>query len=268
MVGMSFLLRPVQLLWKHRYIIRQTVLNDIRARYAGSILGLFWMFLYPLLFLGIYAATYLYIFHISVSNFSPAEYVTLIFAGLIPFIGFSDALATGVSSVSANANLIKNTLFPIELIPVKAVLASQATQFVGTMILLVAIVAVGKLTLFALLLPVIWFFQLAFCMGLAWLLSSLNVLIRDTQNIVSILILMLMLISPIAYTVDMIPPRLAPFIKLNPLYYFIVAYQNILVLGKLPPANILIVVVLLGILSFGAGYWLFVRLKSVFFDYA
>ena len=260
--------QPLRLLWKHRHIIQQTTLNDLRARYAGSVLGLFWLVLYPLMFLGIYAGIYVFIFRIRFAEFNSADYVVLIFSGLIPFIGFADALGTGVASVSSNANLVKNTLFPIELIPVKAVLSSQATQLVGTTMLLIAIIAVGRLSPTALLFPVIWVFQIAFSIGFIWILSGLNVLIRDIQNIVSILVLFLMLVSPIAYTVDMIPTNLAPLVGLNPLYYFIIAYQNCLVLGQLPPPHILVMVALLGTVTFTVGFWFFTRLKLVFADHA
>ncbi|MFC1574400.1 ABC transporter permease [Candidatus Latescibacterota bacterium] len=114
------------------------------------------------------------------------EFVAFIFCGLIPYIGFSEALGAGVPSVVSNSRLIKNTLFPIELIPVKAVLVSQSTQFPGTGLLLIALIVLGKLGPWGLLLPVIWFSQILFSIGLIWILSSLNVYFRDLQSIVPV----------------------------------------------------------------------------------
>lgn len=263
----DFLTEPVRLLWKHRVMLRQTVGSEIHSRYAGSVLGLAWLGLYPLLMLGTYALIYLYVFKVRFALFDSNEYVVLIFCGLIPFIGLAEVLASGVTSVTSNAGLIKNTLFPIELVPVKAVLVSQCTQAVGTVMLLAAIGLLGKLSPWALLLPVIWGAQLMFSIGLIWILSSLNVYVRDLQNSVSVLILFLMMVSPIAYTIDMVPEALQPFLKSNPLFYLIVAYQDSLMLGRFPRGGTFWVCLGMAVVLFWGGYWFFGRLKRVITDY-
>ena len=104
-------------------MLRQTTWNEIKTRYAGSVLGLAWLVLYPLLFLGVYSL-FIYILvgvRQGAQGFSAAsEQVLLIFCGLIPFFGFAEALSGGVVSVTSNASLLKNTLFPIELAPPKS----------------------------------------------------------------------------------------------------------------------------------------------------
>jgi lipopolysaccharide transport system permease protein len=263
---MESLIKPFALLWNHRILLWQTTWNDIRARYAGSTLGWVWLLLYPLLFLGVYALVYIYVLKIRFALFDSNEYVILIFCGLIPFLGFAEALSGGVGSVTANAGLIKNTLFPIELIPVKAVLVSQASQVIGTGLLLGVLGFFGKLTLWALLLPLIWVTQLLFTIGLIWILSSLNVYMKDLQNMVAVLNLLLMLISPIAYTIDMVPPELRSFLGINPLYYMIVSYQDALMIGRFPRADVLWVLLALALLFFWVGHGFFRRMKGVFAD--
>src|SRR5438067_2170717 len=108
---MHFFLDPFRLLWRHRHLLIQTTRNDIRARYAGSTLGLAWTALFPLLFLGIYAVVALVIAKMKPAGMSPQDYMALVFCGLMPFIGFTEGLVVGTSSVTTNANLIKNTLF-------------------------------------------------------------------------------------------------------------------------------------------------------------
>ena len=262
---MNFFLNPFKLIWKHRSLLFQTTRNDIRARYAGSTLGLIWLFLYPLLFLGAYALMYIYVFKVRFNTLNSNEYVALIFCGLIPFIGFSEALSSGVGSVVGNATLIKNTLFPIELIPVKTILVSQSTQVVGTGMLMIALIFFGKLSPFTLMLPVIWACQILFSMGLIWILSSLTVYLRDIQNIIGVVILLLMMVSPIAYTAEMVPANLRSVLYINPLYYMIISYQDTLMLGKFPSSTF---GVLLGMAIgfFWVGYWFFMRMKSVFAD--
>ncbi len=263
---MGVLLRPVQLILAHRHMLAATTCNDLRARFAGSVLGLAWLLLYPLLLLGTYAIVYVFILKVRMGMLDPFEYVALIFCGLIPFIGFSEALGTGVGAVTSNTNLVKNTLFPIDLIPVKTVLTSQATQLVGLSLLLVALAIMGKLGPASGWLVPIWAAQVLFSIGLIWILSSVNVFLRDLQSIVSVAILVLMMVSPIAYTEDMIPQALQPFLKLNPLYYLIVSYQDCLMLGRTPPASVLGTLFALALGMFFLGYVFFARMKKVFVD--
>jgi lipopolysaccharide transport system permease protein len=263
---MSFFTSPFLLLWRHRVLLSQTVRNDVRTRFAGSVLGLLWLFLFPLLLLGTYAAIYIYVFKVRFGLFNSNEYVLLIFCGLIPFIGFSDALGTAVSSVTSNASLIKNTLFPIELIPVKAVLVSQCTQVVGMALLLVALGETRIVGKWVLLLPAVWAMQVLFTIGLIWILASLNVYLRDLQNAMSVLILMLMMISPIAYTAEMVPPELRRFLRANPLYYIIMCYQDCLMLNRFPHENVFWVLAAMGLGFFCVGHWFFGRMKNAFID--
>lgn len=263
---MNFIINPLSTLWKHRKLLFRTTRNDIRTRYAGSVLGLTWLLFYPILFLGVYALIYIFIFKVRFALFNSNEYVVVIFCGLIPFLGFAEALGMGVSSVTSNANLIKNTLFPIELIPVKAVLTSQATQLVGTVLLLIAVGLLGKITIWVLILPIIWLSQLLFTIGLIWILSSLNVYLRDLENIITLVILILMMISPIAYTVDMVPSGLRPILAFNPMYYIIISYQHCLMLGQFPSGFIFWFLIVMGIVTFSGGYWFFKRMKKVFVD--
>lgn len=257
---------PVALLWKHRHLLWLTTVTDIRSRFAGSVLGLVWLVLYPLLLLGCYGVIYAFVFKIRVTAFNSYEYVALIFCGLIPFLGFSEALGSGVASITNNKNLIKNTLFPIELIPVKAVLASQCTQAAGTVLLLFVLFGIGKLGFWSLLLPVVWLCQIFFSIGLIWILSSLNVYFKDLQNVVPLLILLLMMISPIAYTEEMIPGALKPFLALNPLYYLIRTNQDILLMNRFPQAGALVIFAGLSGFFFFAGYWFFSKMKVGFAD--
>ncbi len=258
---------PFYTLWKYRNILYQTTINDIKTRHAGSVLGIFWLLVYPLLFLGTYAIVYLYIFKVRFQLLTSNEYVALIFCGLIPFLGFSEAVSLGVPSVASSANLIKNTLFPIELVPVKAVLIGQATQVVGTGMLLVVLLFLGKLSIWSPFFLLVWVCQLLFSVGLIWILSSLNVYIRDIQNIISIVILVLMMLSPIAYTEEMVPQGIRHLLALNPLYYMIMAYQSVLMLGHFPPLRIIIPFSIMSIFLFIFGYWFFDRMKQLLSDH-
>ena len=261
-----FIIKPYQIIYRHRTIILSTTWNDIRLRFAGSILGLFWLILYPLLLLTAYSIVYLFIFRVRFADLSPSDYVLLIFSGLIPFLGFTEGIATTIPAVSSNSALVKNTLFPIDILPAKAVLVSQCTQAVGFLILLVALAVCDKLTVYSLLIVPIWAFQLLLGMGLGWILSACNVFFKDLQNIVTLIIIFLMMISPIAYPVDMVPEGLRPLLQANILYYYITAYQDSLVVGCFPRQNVLPVLMGASLFIFLGGYWFFSKIKTVFAD--
>ena len=253
-------------LFNHRKILLNTTLNEIRVKYSGTLFGLAWTVIFPILFLGLYAVVYTMIFKIRMAEFTTFGYVLMIFAGLIPFLGFAEALGTSVSSIRANKGLIQNTLFPIELVPVKAVLSSSVTMLVGLTLLLVILWGRGNFHTTQAMVPLILLLQVIFTIGIIWLLSSLNVFFPDIGHIISVLILMLMLISPIAYTQDMIPPNLMPIMYPNPLYYMIMLYRGAVVQGDIP-FGLLIIFTLMSLLTFIIGYFIFNRLKPLFSDF-
>lgn len=239
---------------------------DIKSRFRGTVIGLLWTVIYPILFLGIYAVIYIMIFHVRAAGYKTEEYVLLVFCGLVPFLGFSEALGTGVGSILANKGLIKNTLFPIELVPVKAVLSSSVTMIVGLGLLLAALWISGVWHFTQFLVPVILILQLLFSIGLIWLLSAFNVFIQDIGQIVAIFIMFLMLVSPIAYTHEMIPKELMPFMYPNPLYYLIMLYRDALYIGAVR-VDMLMIFSVIAATMFLIGGAVFFRLKPLFADH-
>src|SRR5215469_12231686 len=102
------LMSPARLFFRHRHILYATTLVEIRSRYIGTLFGLAWAVLYPFLFLGLYGIVYGLILQIRLERYTPFEYILIMFAGLIPFIGFSESLSASANSVSGNKSLIKN----------------------------------------------------------------------------------------------------------------------------------------------------------------
>ncbi len=260
------MVHAIVILYSHRRTLWATTLNDIRARYIGTTFGLIWTILYPLLFLGLYSVVYTTIFRIQLGKYSDFDYVLLIFAGLVPFLGFTEALSLGSAAVISSKGLVKNTLFPIDLIPVKAVLVGSVTMLVGLIMLQASLWIRGIFFITQFLVPLILVLQIIFTIGLIWLLSALTVFFPDFVYMIPIINLFLMLVSPIAYTEDMIPASLVPFLYPNPLFYLIMLYRDTMVIGTVP-LNYLIAFVIITIIFFALGYYIFSRLKVVFADY-
>lgn len=257
---------PFVLLWSHRRMVWAATRTDVAQKVAGSTLGVAWYLLYPLMLLAAYSAVYIYVFKVRLGLFDSNEYVLLIFCGLIPFLSFAESLALGTVSVTANTRLVKNTLFPIDLIPVKSVLSTQVGQLGSLVLLLIALACVGRLTPFAAVAVVVWLCQVAFTLGIVWLLSSVNVFLRDVQMGLGVAILLLMMVSPIAYTEEMVSGPMRIALKFNPLYYVIVCYQECLMFGRMPRADQFLPLVAIALIAFCGGYLAFRRLKPIFSD--
>jgi lipopolysaccharide transport system permease protein len=239
----------------------------VRGRYAGSLIGLGWVALSPALFLGIYTVVYLHIFRVQAGDLSPLEYVLYVFSGLVPFVVTSEAISVGVGSVVANKSVLTNTVFPIDLVPVKAVLASQPTMVVGFLLVIIGTAAAHRLTWTAVLLPVVWGLHLLALVGLNWILSLLNVIVRDLQTLITAVLMFLLVASPIAYTPDMVPPSLQFLVTANPFAYFVLAYQRLLILGALPSVAQSVVLVVGSCGLFFLGGWFFAGTKHAIADY-
>ena len=264
---LSVVTDPFVLLWSHRRMLWAATRTDVAQKVAGSMLGVAWYLLYPLMLLAAYAAVYIYVFKVRLGLFDSNEYVLLIFCGLIPFLSFAESLAMGTVSVTANTRLVKNTLFPIDLIPVKSVLSTQAGQLGSLTLLLIALAGFGRLTPFALIAVVVWLCQVMFTLGVVWLLSAVNVFLRDVQMGLGVIVLLLMMVSPIAYTEEMVSGPMRIALKFNPLYYVIVCYQECLMFGRSPRPDQLLPLLAIAGIAFCGGYVAFRRLKPVFSDH-
>ena len=265
---MSGLGRPFQVIFRYRDLLLRTVMSDVRQRYAGLVGGLLWMGLSPFILMTLYAVVYVAIFQIRPVNLTRLDYIVYIFAGMIPLFGFVEALTAGTGSLAANRAILLNTVFPAELVPIRAVLVSHVTTVFGLAILVVGSLVLGKATFTLLLVPFLLLFQIMFVAGITWVLSLASLALRDIQQLLTYATLILFMVSPIAYTPDMVPRRLVAVTYLNPLSYFVTSFQDLILFGRLPAAGITVACLVLGVGSFWIGFRIFSKIKQVLFDYA
>ena len=260
---------PLQLIARYRSILLRTTAVEIRSLYADSALGLAWVLIGPLLLLSLYSVVYIMIFRIQPPGLSGGEYALYVFSGLVPTISFSSALSKGAGALADNRQVLLNTVFPAELLPLRAVLVQSVPMPVALAMVAVAVAVVkGGLGPAALLVPVVIVLQVMFVTGIVWVLSLLTLALRDIQQLLQYVMLILLIITPIAYTPDMIPAQLKLLMYANPLYYYVAAFQQMLVFGALPAPGILAACAGLAFASFWLGFFLFQRVKLTFYDYA
>lgn len=269
MNGQLGVFRSLRILSGYRHRLLEGVIHDVRQRYVGSVFGLAWVVLYPLMQLSIYAGLYSFIFKVRPSGLTETGYIVLVFSGLVPLMAFSEALMASACSLSANKSLLLSTVFPAELIPLRAALSAHVPSLVALLITLAAGYASGHAGWRAILLvPVFWILLIMFAMGIGWALSLLTLVARDIQHGMGLVIMTMFVLSPFAYTPDMVPAALKPLIYLNPLSYFVLTFQQLICYGTWPDPLVAAGAILLALGSFFAGFTVFERTKHIFFDYA
>ncbi|MBK0111370.1 MULTISPECIES: ABC transporter permease [Delftia] len=253
-------------LFSHRSILYSSVVQGVLKKTSGNALGLFWLVLYPVLFLGMYSIVFVHILQVKVPGSSPVSYVLMIFSGLVPFLAFAEAFGAGATSIVANRDLVMNTLFPIELVVARDVLVGHITMGVGMLLLLAGAAYFHGIHWAFLLIPLIYILQIIMILGVVWLVATLTVFFRDIQQAVPIVVLFLMMVSPIGYSAEMVPENLKGFLWANPLAWFIELYRACLLDGVFPFKDLAIVAVS-SIASFTLGGAFIRRLKPLFSDY-
>ncbi len=257
--------------WLRQYGPRlfNAVKHDVKQRYAGSILGSFWAILYPLFMVSFYATVYVVIFRVRVPNLSPEVYTVLVMSGLSAVLMFSESLAAGLGAIVNYRSLLLNTVFPAELLPPRSVLASQVPSLISLVLASIAGTVLGSASPVAfVVVPVTWILLVMFLTGLVWIFSLVALVLRDIQQAINIINMSMMVLSPMAYTPDMVPKALKFVIWLNPISYFILCLQAPLALGTWPPRAALIGAACLGIGTFLLGLAFFRRARFIFVDYA
>lgn len=251
-----------------RHMLVQMVLRDIKGRFAGSIGGLLWNFIHPLVMLAVYLFVFVYIFRIRIGASEDAGMSAMyITTGLFPWMIFSEGLMRGTTVLFENANLIQKTHFPTEILSAGAVLTPIASY--GIVMLLLAIYSIfseGSFLPLALL-PLIFGLQLFFTLGMVFLSSTLSVYFRDTVQLVQIIINFWIYLTPILYPINMLPDWARHLMYLNPVFPFINVYQSLFIdISHLKPEMISISAFWAGsIYCFGA--FIFNKLKYEFADW-
>jgi len=258
--------------WRYRHLIVALAKRDISSPYAGQVFGAFWAFAHPL-FLG---ALYIFIFSVvfkarmaggGVSHDLPRDYTTYILAGLVPWLGIGQSLARSVGALTGQTSLVKQVVFPIEILPLVSVFVATFTQILGLMIVLGYLLYQGTLPWTIVLLPVVMLLQLALMVGLAFALSALAVFLRDLKDFVQVFTTAGIFVAPIVYLPQWVPGIVRPIIYINPFSYVIWCYQDIIYFGRFEHPIAWLVLTLGSLLVLAVGYRLFTSLKPQFGTY-
>jgi len=186
-------------LYHYRFLLRNLISRDLKARYKNSIFGVLWSLLNPLAMMLVFTLLFSVM-----GNDATRQYAIFVLVGLIPWNFFSGSMISGTNSVTSNSSLVKKVYFPRELLPVSSILANLVNFMIAFVVLVIFLFAfkIG-LTVHALWVPAILITQIIFTMGLVLLLGGLNVLYRDVMMILEVVILAWFFLTPVFYSLEL-----------------------------------------------------------------
>jgi ABC-type polysaccharide/polyol phosphate export permease len=246
------------------FLIRNLIGKDFRVRYRNMSLGVFWSLLNPLVMMG----TLWFIFTRVFPNNTIPHFAVFALCGLIPYNFFSIGWVTGTTSLMDNANLIKRTPVPRQIIPIATVLGNCTQMAAQILLLLTMVVASGyRVNVYWTWLIYIWGCLIVFTTGLALIFSALNVYIRDVRYVVESANLVLFWLVPIFYPFNLIAPQYHEIYRLNPIAAVVLASRNVLLEGIAPPPSILWKLPLVSAATLLVGLVIFRKLQRGFYNH-
>lgn len=255
------------MLYKSRYMLRMMAVRELKAMYVGSLFGFFWAVVNPLTQLVIYGVVFGVFFKSTPDPvYGTNSFFLYLLCGLIPWQFFSQAVSASTNVIVSNGNLIKKAVgFSPEILPIITVISNIISHMIGiALLLLIIFVFGGGITPYAILIFPYLFFIAVFSVGLGWMLSSVNVYIRDVQQVVGVILMGLFFFTPIFYSPSIIPHKILLLLKLNPMYHMVEGYRYALLAGKFLPVWDFVYLAGISFVTFGLGGIFFRRLKPGF----
>ena len=249
-------------LYAYKSMVYNLVRRDLRGRYKGSLLGMLWNFILPLMQIIVYVMVFSIIFRQNIEHY----YVYLI-VGMIPWILFSDSISCGSGSVVENSSLVTKIYFPRSVIPVSIVISKLVNFFISLVFVFAVLIICGHgidiVSLSALPLAIVCI--LMFTLGLTLVLAAANVFMRDIQYLITVLLMMWIWLTPIMYVQDFVDSDFMQYLlNINPLTYLISLFQDSLYWKVFPDFSTIGICVVESVLMLVIGLAVYNKYSSDF----
>jgi lipopolysaccharide transport system permease protein len=278
---------PVRLvlsLLAHRQLLRDFVVRDIRARYVGSSMGLFWSVIFPIVNLFVF----MFVFRILLNarwsaDAGEKETALVMLTGILAWTAFAETVSRSTNSLVENSNLIQKVVFPSEVLPPYLAISSLVNMMIGVPIVLLGMVLLTDrqndyLPLLAV--PVLLFVQTIFTLGLGYFFATLNLFLRDTFHVMGVGLTVWMFATPIFYPPEFVTNARVPrgadkedgyytfgfLLDINPMHWLIHSWRQVLCFGEWPQWEFVLRFGLVGVLLFALGSTFFLAHKRRFPD--
>ncbi len=252
---------------RYRELLWEMTRRDLVERYAGEVLGGAWAIAQPLLVMFIYTFVFTFIFKLRLNADGGSQYVAYLLAALAPWLAMQDIIGRSPTLIVDSSNLVKQIVFPAEILPLKMVLASTITLAIGLAFPMIIGLSTGSAKpVWWLLLPFPVLCHLMLLAGIAYMLSAATVFVRDLKNIVQLLLMIGLFAHPILYAPNMLPPWADAFFYLSPLSHILWIYRDIIVYGEITHPLAWFLAPFVSAFFFISGYRVFRHLSHYFGD--
>jgi lipopolysaccharide transport system permease protein len=251
-------------------LLRQLIVQEVRGKYLGSVLGLLWLVLIPLFTLALYTVVF--------GMFMKARwgahhaggtslFSLVLFPGLLVFNYFAECINRAPSLVIANPNYVKKVVFPLPLLGIVPVISALLQFFVGLLVWCALSLCMGQhISWRMVLLPILFLPFVALVQGIVWILAALGVYARDLVSITPIATQVLMFLSPVLYPIENVPERFRWIFSANPLTFVVEQTRAILLTMEPFPWAAWAVYSLAGLACAFLGFKVFRALRPGFAD--
>jgi lipopolysaccharide transport system permease protein len=257
-------------LWRNRQLIVQMTKREVVGRYKGSAMGLAWSFFNPVLMLAVYTFVFSVIFKSRWGvggEESKTQFAVVLFVGMIVHGLFAEVLNRAPSLILSNVNYVKKVVFPLEILPAIAMGAALFHSIISLGVLLAAFALFnGHLHWTVFFIPLVLLPLVILTMGIAWMLASLGTYLRDVGQTIGIVTMVLMFLAPVFYPVTAVPEEFRPWLMANPLTFIIEQAREVLIWGRMPDWNGLVVYTVVALAIAWAGYAWFQKTRKGFAD--
>ncbi len=219
------------------FLLKEMVVRDVRARYAGSSLGILWAFAHPVLWMLLYTAVFALVLRVPVDP-GYASFPEFLMAGLLPWMAIQEGVGRAASVLIDNAAMVKKTVFPVETLVLSVVLAAVVNELIALAIFGVYVGLLGHLSAawLPLVIPAL-LLQIALTFGLGCIAATLTAFVRDTAHAVGISLTVVFYATPIVYPASLVPEKLRPVLDANPVAHLVDLYRRAFTLHEAPPAG-------------------------------
>jgi lipopolysaccharide transport system permease protein len=255
------------LLTRHRRLTFELARREIQERYSGQFFGTFWAIGHPLLLTLVYVFVFGFIFQTRVGHTldMPLDYTAYMLAGLIPWLAMQDALAKAGTVITSSAHIVKQVIFPVEVLPVKGVVATLVTFMVFLALIAVYTLITSHALLWTyLLIPLLFVFQALAMIGVTYIIAAVGVYFRDIKDFIQVFLTIAFFVLPILYLPESVPAVVRPVLYVNPFSYLVWSWQDVLYFGRFAHPWAWAVFLPGSLFIFVLGYRVFRRLKVLF----
>lgn len=257
-------------IWHNRALIWQMTKREVVGRYRGSVMGLAWSFFNPLLMLTVYTFVFSVVFKARwgmAHDENHAQFALVLFVGMIAHSLLAEVLNRAPGLVLANPNYVKKVIFPLETLPVITIGAALFHGMVSLVVLLAAFLLLnGYLHWTIVFVPIVILPLVLVTLGLAWILASLGVFLRDVAQTMGIVTAALMFMAPVFYSLEAIPEPFRPWLYANPLTFIIEEARAVIIWGRTPDWSGLALYTAVAVIVAWLGYAWFQRTRRGFAD--